>query len=306
MTVATNPTIPGLNDDTDDRPEIRLADYDVIVVNTSAGKDSQAMLDLLVERADAEGVRDRLVAVHADLGRVEWAGTSELAATQAAAYGVRFEIIARPQGDLLDHIEQRHETLRAKGDTTTPAWPSSTARYCTSDHKRGQVSKVITALTREKAEELDRPVRILNCLGFRAEESPARAKRPYFTTDARLTNTKRHVDTWLPILDWTETEVWTRIRASGVPYHRAYDLGMPRLSCVLCIFAPKEALTIAAIHNRELARAYADLEAKVGHTFRQNLAIADVVAEAEELVALGAEADELASSLAERAGEWCM
>lgn len=41
-----------------------LADYDVILVNTSAGKDSQAILDYLVELARAEGVRDRMVAVH--------------------------------------------------------------------------------------------------------------------------------------------------------------------------------------------------------------------------------------------------
>lgn len=38
---------------------------------SSAGKESQAMLDLLVELADAAGVRDRLVLVHADLGRIE-------------------------------------------------------------------------------------------------------------------------------------------------------------------------------------------------------------------------------------------
>ena len=96
-----------------------LAAYDLILVNSSAGKDSQAMLTHLVALADAAGVpRARLVVVHADLGRVEWEGTRELAAEQAAHYGLRFEVVTREKGDLLDQIEQRG------------MFPSSTARYC--------------------------------------------------------------------------------------------------------------------------------------------------------------------------------
>jgi 3'-phosphoadenosine 5'-phosphosulfate sulfotransferase (PAPS reductase)/FAD synthetase len=78
-----------------------LASYDWIVVASSGGKDSQAMLDLVAERAAAAGVAHRVVVVHADLGRVEWAGTRELAERQAAHYAVRFEVVRRPQGDLL-------------------------------------------------------------------------------------------------------------------------------------------------------------------------------------------------------------
>lgn len=49
-----------------------LTHYHWIVLNSSAGKDSQAMLDYVVERCDAAHVpRDRLVVAHADLGRVE-------------------------------------------------------------------------------------------------------------------------------------------------------------------------------------------------------------------------------------------
>jgi hypothetical protein len=46
------------------------------------------MLDYVVEQARAQGVPlARLVVVHADLGRVEWQGTAELARRQAEAYG---------------------------------------------------------------------------------------------------------------------------------------------------------------------------------------------------------------------------
>jgi hypothetical protein len=47
----------------------RLRDYDWLVVNSSAGKDSQSMLDGVAQQAKDEEVLDRLVVVHADLAR---------------------------------------------------------------------------------------------------------------------------------------------------------------------------------------------------------------------------------------------
>ena len=61
-----------------------LTRYHWIVLNSSAGKDSQAMLDYVAELADhAKLSRARLIVAHADLGRVEWPGTRELAQEQA-------------------------------------------------------------------------------------------------------------------------------------------------------------------------------------------------------------------------------
>ncbi len=242
-----------------------LRSYHVILINSSAGKDSQAMLDDVTALADAAGVRDRLVVVHADLGRVEWAGTRELAEEQAAHYGVRFEVVSRPQGDLVDQI-------RARG-----MFPSSTARYCTSDQKTGQVARLLTQLAKEHREAGgEGPCRILNCLGLRAAESSARAKRESFKHDTRASNGRRHVDTWLPIFDWTKEQVWTRIEESGVRHHPAYDLGMPRLSCVFCVFAPKPALMLAGKHNPQLLADMVELEAEIDHTFTQKLSLADI------------------------------
>lgn len=235
--------------------------YDVILVNSSAGKDSQAMLDYVVGLADAAGVRDRVVVVHADLGRVEWTGTRALAETQARHYGARFESVARPQGDLLAHVEKRG------------MWPSNKQRYCTSDHKRGQIATVITRLVAERKQT---HTRVLNCLGIRSEESAARAKKTPFTRDQRLTNSRRTVDTWYPIFDWTVDQVWSRIRTSGVPHHYAYDLGMPRLSCVFCVFAPTSALILAGTHNPDLLDQYVAVEQRIGHTFKHTLSLSAV------------------------------
>jgi len=240
---------------------MNLMDYDWIVLNSSGGKDSQTMIEVVYKMAVSQGFRlNRIVVAHADLGRVEWTGTKDLAERQAKHYGLEFQAIARPQGDLLNHIESRG------------MWPSSTSRYCTSDHKRGQIGKIITDLGRR----LPGTIRVLNCMGLRAQESPARSKKVALVHDKRNSTQRRHVDTWLPILDWTEDQVWASIKETGVEYHKAYDLGMPRLSCVFCVFAPKAALIIAGKHNPELLQEYVRVEAKIEHTFRQGLSIAEV------------------------------
>lgn len=222
------------------------------------------MLDVVVEQAREAGVVDRVVVVHCDLGRVEWRGTRELAEEQAKHYGLRFIVVSRPQGDLLTHVEQRG------------MWPSSTARYCTSDHKRGQVHRVLTQLTKESG--AGRRVRILNCMGIRAAESPARSKKVPYQLDAVASNGKREVWTWFPIFEWSVDQVWARIRFSGVRHHYAYDLGMPRLSCAFCIFAPPKALVLAGRHNRELLTQYVGVEQRIGHTFRVDLSLVQIAA----------------------------
>lgn len=66
-----------------------LADFDAILVNSSDGKDSQAMLGVVATAAAAQGVLDRVTVLYCDLGHVVWPGTRELAERQAAHYGVR-------------------------------------------------------------------------------------------------------------------------------------------------------------------------------------------------------------------------
>lgn len=261
-----------------------FASYDVILVNTSAGKDSQAMLSHLVDLATTEDFgQATIIAVHCDLGRVEWQGTAELAQAQADAYGIRMEYVKREGtvrkdgvvlGDLLDQVVERHESNVAKGREIAP-WPSSTTRWCTSDQKTSQVGKLITSLAAEFAHADGSPVRILNCLGIRAQESAARAKKEVFGTES--SNSRRHVDRWLPIFDWTTEQVWATIKASGLPYHQAYDQGMERLSCCFCVLATKADLIIAAKANPALATEYAAVEAKVGWRFTDKLSMADII-----------------------------
>lgn len=251
-----------------------------IVVNSSGGKDSQAALHYVVGQCDAQGVpRDRIVVSHQCLGRMEWPGTLELVRKQAGIYGLRLEVSSYRNKDGAELSLLDYARLRKK-------WPDNKNRWCTSDFKRGPGSRVITKLSRES------PGNVLNIFGFRSEESPARAKKPVFVKNERLTSNLREVWDWLPIHHWTEKEVWETIRASGVPHHPAYDSGMPRLSCVFCIFAPRAALLIAGKANPSLLDEYCAVEAEIGHAFKNGKPISeirDALAAGEQPAAVGGE-----------------
>lgn len=257
--------------------------FDRIMVNTSGGKDSQTALRKVVTIAkQVEYPLQNIVVFHADLGRMEWKGVKDLAREQAQHYGLRFVVDSyknkkEERLELLDYVRARRK------------WPSSTARFCTSEFKRSPGGRLLTQLHRE----IRRPTStVLNVYGFRAEESPARAKRvPYEFNERRSTKLpakkfpghvqkprKRTVYDWLPIHDWTEAQVWADIRESGVRHHQAYDLGMPRLSCCFCIFAPPPALMIAGKHNPELLDEYVALEAEIGHDFQHKKPIREIKA----------------------------
>lgn len=240
-----------------------LTAYDLVLLNTSGGKDSSVMAWTVTKMAEAQGVKDRLVLGHATF-REEWDGTIDVVKLQAEQLGLPYHVVTRGEG-LLDYVRRRK------------MWPSSQARYCTSDFKRAPIDKLITKL----APGIERRVRVLNVMGLRAEESPARAKKVAFKMNERRTNGRRYVDDWLPIFKMKIGEVWETIKANALPQHNAYALGMPRLSCVYCVFAPKSALVLAGKHNLPLLREYVAVEKEIGHSFRENFKIAEVLEEVE-------------------------
>jgi len=255
-----------------------LASYDWVEMSSSGGKDSLAMKAYVSGLLRERGLLDRGVVVHADLGRVEWPGTPALVERQAAHLGLRFIKVKRPQGDLLEHVEKLGK------------WPMPTQRYCTADHKRGQILTAFTALAEEAraagveraalaGHGFNRPIRILNCVGLRAEESPGRRRRPALVRDKRASTRRKEVDVWLPIQQLTTDEVWRLCHASGAPIHPAYAAGLPRASCVFCIYMPEDALRIAAKEHPSLLAEYVAVEQRIGHTFKRHLPIAKVAAD---------------------------
>lgn len=277
-------------------PDDLIRDTDWIVLSSSGGKDSQAMLSYVTRRARALEMLHKVVVVHADLGRVEWQGTRELAEEQARLAGVtRFEVVRAKGADLLDRVVLRYQKLKAKVEgearergedpaavKVPPAWPSSSARWCTSDVKRGPIWTLFTRLAGELS-HLGRPVRILNCIGQRAAESDNRAKLAPVEIDRSASNGKRHITTWRPIHAWSDADVWREIARSGLPYHEAYDWGNRRLSCMFCVLGCTGDLVNAARRVPEMATAYAETEVTVETDFKKGLSMREIIRRAAEL-----------------------
>ena len=244
---------------------LNLHDFDLIIINSSAGKDSLAALWEMNRLAtDQAYPSDQIKVSHQDLGSMEWKGTLDLARQQAELFGFEFFVTKQRNKEgvnetLLEYVEKRGK------------WPSNKQRYCTSDFKRGPGARVVTMLTKGMGE-----CKVLYVFGFRAEESPARKKKETLKLNTRLSNKKRTVYDFLPVHDWKATKVWEVIKENNLPYHPAYDKGMPRLSCCFCIFAPFDALVIAGQENPELLQQYVDVEERIGHSFKRDEKIADV------------------------------
>ena len=247
---------------------IHVSQFDGVMINSSSGKDSQTSLRrVLGELRQAQYPMNRVVVAHADLGQMEWPGARKLAEEQAKHYGLSFEVESYRDrhGDHIDLLEY----VRRRGK-----WPSNAQRFCTSEFKRSPCGRVLTRLHRRVADR--GRSKILNIFGFRAEESPARAKRKPFVQNKRFSTKRREVWDWLPIHEMKEQAVWDDIEDSGVPHHPAYDLGMPRLSCRFCIFAPSAALMIAGREAPALLDQYVQLEQEIRHDFKHKQPIGEI------------------------------
>lgn len=212
--------------------------------NTSGGKDSQAMYIHLRHLVP----EDQLIVIHAYLPEVEWEGTTDH--IERFLRGHRFEV-CQAKKTFFDMVEHRGK------------WPSSKQRQCTSDLKRGPLEKLIRKISQELSNGL-----IVNCMGMRAEESPARAKKEVFKYSERNSIAGREWYEWLPIHDWEESDVFDCIHENGeVPFH-TYSKGMKRKSCCFCIMACQNDLKIAAELRPELLARIVETEKRIGHTFK--------------------------------------
>lgn len=237
---------------------MEIEHFDEIIVSVSGGKDSQTALGLVCALAAGKGILNRVVAVHADTG-AEWPQTEPHCRLLAGHYGIPLFVV-RPARPLPESIRRRGR------------WPSAARRYCTSDHKRDPIARFVRM--RRPAGE---PARILIVVGHRAEESPFRARLPEAEPDRRLTAGCREVWIWRPILKWSAEDVWRELHRQKLPRHIAYDLGVSRLSCSICVLASERDIRIGAAGNPDLAGKYLELERQMGHLFRPGRSLEEIL-----------------------------
>ena len=219
----------------------------LVALNHSGGKDSQAMT-ILVSRLVPPG---QLLVVHAPLGHVEWPGTMEHIERTIPPDVPLIQAHTASGKSLLERIEQRGR------------FPDSRRRFCTSDTKRGPIERELRRYLKAHPRFGGR---IVNAMGMRADESPARAKRAPWRRNDRNSRAGREWFDWLPIHGLATEQVFDVIAEAGQAPHWAYAAGMSRLSCSFCILASRSDLTRAAELRPGLYREYAALERRIGHT----------------------------------------
>lgn len=243
---------------------LALAERDagaLFVVNHSGGKDSQAMLIEVLRHVPAT----QILVVHATLGESEWPGAKEHAQQQADAAGAPF-IVAQArdkQGNdktFLGMVERRFETR-----PEVPSWPSSATRQCTSDLKRGPITREVRRYATAR-----QITRIVNCMGMRAAESNARAKQHPWAEHDEHGAAGRSWYNWLPIHDLSTADVLRAVADAGQQLHPAYALGNERLSCVFCIMASANDLRNGALQNPDLYARYVEMERRTGYTLHMS------------------------------------
>ncbi|MFI7644024.1 phosphoadenosine phosphosulfate reductase family protein [Nonomuraea sp. NPDC049400] len=253
---------------------VNLFDYDLIIINSSAGKDSAALLAYVAKLIKEQGYTGRVVVLHNDLGTtpsgepIEWPGVAELAREHADKYGFAFHVRTRELGGLWHQLVYERRN-----------WPSSSARWCTSDQKTSQGMKLVTELVTELREQVgiaDRPIQVLYALGIRGEESSRRAGMDILAVDTSHSSGNRTIHRWHPLRDWTIKQVWDQIKEAGLRPHAAYDWGMTRLSCSFCVLASTEDLLIATTRRPGLHAELMQAEQEMGHSFKQDLSLAEM------------------------------
>jgi 3'-phosphoadenosine 5'-phosphosulfate sulfotransferase (PAPS reductase)/FAD synthetase len=262
-----------------------------LVISISGGKDSDTMCELLPMLHRVRGWTGRLALIHADLQDSEWSMTSDYVRRRASELDLPLYVVTRQHSSLLEQMQQRHVKR-----PDVPPFPSAAARYCTADHKRTPIDTFCRRF---------QPTGTVICaIGLRAEESPARSRKPVFRLREGVTTRERIAYDWHPLLNFTVEDIWqtlgvtpTQLRAvrdrvrairaaggtldqaiteAGWLWHPAYALGNERLSCSLCILASRNDLLNGIEFHPDYYRQLVQLEIDSGFSFRQGLWLGDL------------------------------
>lgn len=249
--------LPGFEPDAEERAQLRfingtldLRQFDKIFISVSGGKDSHAMLFLVRDLADRQGVpREKLLAMYADTG-MEWHNAGEHVQALCKAAGVELVTVypVRPM------IEQIKWQIYFHGETV--GFPRPRCRYCTRKNKVDPMDKFVRSFTGK----------LLKITGERWAESKARSTYSEFVSVPRLNSRDRQVFGWRPMLAFSEAAIWAMVRDTGVPRHVCYDMGCNRLGCAGCIFSSDSDLRIEMRENPHIFEALDRLEAESGYT----------------------------------------
>lgn len=272
-------------------PEIDLNDYDICVLAMSSGKDSiSCLLQLIDSGVDLNKVELWHHDVDGNEGStlVDWPFMADYNRKLAAAFGLPlyfswleggFEMeMLKNNSFSRPHLVETPEGLIKLDRDTSRSKPRSRlqfpqvgadlrTRWCSSALKIDVARRALNNQDRFNGKK------ILFITGERREESPNRAKynqlEPH-ACDRRSGKKSRHVDTWRPVLDWTEEQVWDSLQRHSVVAPVPYRLGWSRSSCMKCIFNDATMWATLRHHFPGSLDAISGYEKQFGKTINRN------------------------------------
>lgn len=260
-----NEFLPGFEPDAAERAQLRfvggvldLRQFDKILISVSGGKDSHAMLWLVCDLADRQGVpRDRLLAMYADTG-MEWHNAPAHVQRLCEAAGVELATVY-PVRPMIEKIAFRIDRIKKAGKSQS-GFPTPDCRYCTAEQKVAPMDRLIRRYSGK----------LLKVTGERWAESKARSTYTEFVFVPRLNSRERVVYGWRPMLAFSEADIWAMVRDTGVQRHVCYEMGRNRLGCAGCIFSNDRGLRIEMRENPAIFEALDRLEVESGYAMSRS------------------------------------
>lgn len=295
-----------------------LPEYDRIVVAFSGGKDSLALVLDLLER----GVpREQIVLWHHRIDGgpgsevfMDWPVTDAYCRAVANALGIEIRFSWKDGGFKGEMLRKDARTRSTTFETdagdvritvggtrgkqsTRMLFPQVSAdlrvRWCSAYLKIDVAAKVFNN------DPAYKQGRFLLLTGERREESTARSR--YATVEKHgTTNSRRRVDQWRSILEWTEADVWAIMERWSINPHPAYHLGWSRLSCRTCIFGQADQWAAVKDIAPETFEEIAQYETEFGKTIQRDKSVRELAAQGTSYVDTEADAPMVAMANAEQ------
>lgn len=253
-----------------------LAANAAVAVGVSGGQDSQACQLAVHEHLNSIGHTGPRIAVHADLGRVEWDQSLPKCQEMAEFLGWELLVVRTGSGDMMDRWLTRFDNnVRRYIDLECVQmilpWSTASMRFCTSEKK----AKPIASALKKRFPGQD----VINVVGVRRKESANRAKQPVSKPDSTLVTRGKEGATWNAIIDMKRDEVIDFIESYGLARHVGYTTyNMTRISCAFCVLASAGDLKSSTGYegNHDIYREMVGLEIASTFSFQSGKWLGDV------------------------------
>ena len=112
-------------------------------------------------------------------------------------------------------------------------FPGTKTRFCTDETK-------LIPMMHRKRPLLEAGLSIIDWIGERADESPARAKKPPIQSKRHPTGARQVL--YRPIFRWSAVDAFAIAERHGLKHNPLYTMGMSRVGCSTCIMVRKREL----------------------------------------------------------------